>query len=61
MPDDQVLLGDFSRLTVCAESIQILINPYKQDTVGTVEITFYLFADVVLEHPAGFASATSVS
>jgi len=61
MPDDQVLLGDFSRLTVCAESIQLLINPYVQSTVGTVEITFYLFADVVIEHPAAFCAATGVS
>ena len=61
MPDDQVLLGDFGRLTVCAESIQILVNPYKESQIGTTEITFYLFADVVLEHPAAFCAATSVT
>jgi HK97 family phage major capsid protein len=61
MPDDQILLGDFSRLTICSEAIQLLVNPYKESHIGTLEITFYLFADTVLEYASAFAAATSVS
>jgi hypothetical protein len=61
MPDGKVLCGDFSRLTICNESVQILVNPYVNSTTGKTTITFYLFADIVLEHASAFVVATEVS
>jgi len=59
--DDTIILGDFSRLLICIEALEAIVNPYTQGKAGTTEIVLLSFCDVVVEHPAVFSVATSVS
>jgi HK97 family phage major capsid protein len=61
VPDAVVIAGDFSRLTICVESVQILVNPYVGSEIGKISATIYQFTDVVLEHASAFCVATEVS
>jgi HK97 family phage major capsid protein len=61
MPDDTIIAGDFRKLLILAESLQLLVNRFTQARAGLIEVTAIEFCDIAVKNPAAFAVATDVT
>jgi HK97 family phage major capsid protein len=63
MPSNTLLLGDFSNVTVLlyGSGIEVLVNPYADFKSGRIEFEVLLQMDLVVNYPASFAKATSIT
>ncbi len=60
-PDGSLILGDLSQLVIGHwGTVDILVNPYSQDTEGFVRLTATMYADVIALRPESFAFETGI-
>lgn len=61
MPDNSLICGDFSRLSLHVEEVEVLFDPYTQSNTGTISLVYFVWCDVVVEHLTAFIVAVNVS
>ena len=57
MPDDQIIYADFSRVTISAESVEVVVNPYSQSTVAQRKRCYDLLPAAVRHQPTRIGRA----